>query len=309
MDREMAKAAGPGQLRLDVRPGRAPEAIVGDRHGERAGHRAKPTTRAARVLERQRVVEAAEPVEELVGTRLDADLDRVVEPLALGFAGGSGQVAQQPGRVGQRLDRAGRGRDREQDVRGEQDLAAGIDDRVGVGAFELHGAPGAERRLPCRLGTDDAHALREEDGPQRLGRLSVADPGVGEARRRGGHPGGQGRARRTTRRDLVADQVDRSPQEPRDLAGRAVARPVKRGHRPIVRGMVRATQGNQEGPVERRDRVVRGDQAPGIQQRQGTIGHGRADHPADDLLEGLDHCAPPYAMPRATGPRRVALSG
>ncbi len=73
-------------------------------------------------LGRDRLVEAAQAVEQLVGRRFHADLDGVVEPVALRLGGSRADGLAQLGGVGQRVDVGGRVGHRQQHVGGEEHL-------------------------------------------------------------------------------------------------------------------------------------------------------------------------------------------
>ncbi len=160
---DVAQAPFPRQLGLDVLAGDRRQAVVGHAHREQTGHLARVR------LGGDGGIEPAQAVEQLVGAGFHADLDGMVEPVALRLARGGLDGASQPGGVGQRRDVRGGIRHREQDVGGEEDLARRVADGVVRQPPDGDGATLAQLDDALVLVPTDAACLREEGSPDRLG--------------------------------------------------------------------------------------------------------------------------------------------
>ena len=236
-DVEMAKRLRCGQLGFDVAPGDGVQPGMRDRDREQAGRPCPPAELVDARTRRPRPSRAGRRAARCRRARRRS-----------GWGGRtSAPAAERPrcarsrrrsARIRQRFDGVRLRRDRQQDVGGEQELAAGIDDRRGVGGHDRHRSCRPKARFSLGFMAADPDALREEDRPEDLGRVALVrrlQP-CGCHRQSIGEVGIAG----TGTLDLLGHH--RSGRDDRGPPGRPVHRPVVRqgGRSPARRPDVRA---------------------------------------------------------------------
>ncbi len=281
-DVEVPEAADAGELRLDIRPGDRPEPVMGHAHGQQAGH--ATGTR----LQSDRGVQLLQAIEQLVRGGLHADLDRVIEPVALGFRGCGRDRRTEGGRVRQAPDIGRSGGHREQNVRGEEHLASRIRDRIGRRGADRHYPGAAETRDPVIFVPDDPDALREPGAP---GRLASRFRGRGSGERVGG--GRQPRRERA----VAARPLPFRLHAPKAVAvegGDAGSGATVRCHEGVPGRCVVcvAVPGcdDEECHRDARDRVgVRSQPRGRVEDRAGPGTRAGPDHPGEDRADRVGH--------------------
>ena len=235
----MPQAADTRELRFHIGAGHRAEAVVRHAHRQQAGHAA-----GLRLGIRGRV-QPAQPVRQLVTGRFHAELDRVVEPEALRLGDGSGDRVPQRLRVWERPEVGALGGDREQDVRGEQDLASRV--RDGIGGWPDHGdRPSCAQvaDVPLHVATD-AHGLRKKGSPDDLRGVFTTGRSL-QVGGRGTQPDGDLRVRGGGAVQLGRHPVKTGPIEGGEGCGRSRRRCGEDGEGSVVVGMGVACHSHEE---------------------------------------------------------------